>query len=175
MKTFGIALLALLLASAAGGFWLSERGVVDLGFLTDGWQGSTARAVPTRVVYQYVDAKGAVRFVDRLEDVPEAKRATAGRVEMAGPAPGEARSTARVARGGPRVVMYSSPSCHACDEAKAWFGRRGVAYTELDIRSPEAREQLRGRVSWQATPTIDIDGQLVIGFDPGRLEELLGG
>lgn len=170
MKVFGIGLLVVLGISAAGGLWLSERGVLDLGAL-GAWSGSTPSAGPVRVVYQYVDAQGAVRFVDRLEEVPEAKRGTAGRVEMAGRPP-TSRQASRP--GAPRVVMYSSPACHACDEAKAWFGRRGVAYTELDIRSAEAREQLRGRVSWQATPTIDVDGQLVIGFDPGRLEELLG-
>jgi glutaredoxin len=172
MKTFGIALLALLAVSAAGGLWLAERGVLDLGVL-GAWSEDTPSAGPVRVVYQYVDAEGAVRFVDRLEEVPLAQRATAGRIEMAG-RPTASRQGARATAGAPRVVMYSSPSCHACDEAKAWFERRGVAYTELDIRSAEAREQLRGRVSWQATPTIDVDGQLVIGFDPGRLEELLG-
>lgn len=71
------------------------------------------------------------------------------------------------------VVMYSSPGCHACELAAKWFARHDVPYTELDIRSDAARDELRGRVVRWATPTIDVDGQLVIGFDPGRLMELL--
>ena len=69
--------------------------------------------------------------------------------------------------------MYSSPGCHACVLAAQWFDRNDVPYTELNIRSEEAQENLRGKVVRWATPTIDIDGQLVIGFDPGRLGELL--
>jgi len=69
--------------------------------------------------------------------------------------------------------MYSSPGCHACESAARWFERHDVPYSELDIRSDRAQENLRGRVARWATPTIDIDGQLVIGFDPNRLGELL--
>ncbi len=49
-----------------------------------------------------------------------------------------------------------------------------MEYTELDIGSRQARENLRGRSMRSATPTTDIDGTLVVGFDPGRFEELLG-
>ena len=48
-----------------------------------------------------------------------------------------------------------------------------MAFTELNINSKQARENLRGRSARSATPTTDIDGTLVVGFDPGRFEELL--
>lgn len=71
------------------------------------------------------------------------------------------------------VVMYSAPGCHACESAAKWFARNRVPYTELNINSDAAQQKLRGRVVRRVTPTIDVDGQLVIGFDPGRLGELL--
>ena len=50
----------------------AERGAADL-----------ARKVrPKKTYYQYVDARGSVRFAEQLEDVPAAWRDRAGRVEL---------------------------------------------------------------------------------------------
>jgi glutaredoxin len=48
-------------------------------------------------------------------------------------------------------------------------------YAERDItKDPAAIEELR-RLGVMTTPVIVIDGQVVIGFDERRLDDLLGG
>ena len=61
----------------------------------------------TRIYYQFIDERGAVRFVERLEDVPEAWRDRVGYLELNSPpplAPGDAKRVrdARYAKSNPR-------------------------------------------------------------------------
>ncbi|MCP3984143.1 MAG: glutaredoxin family protein [bacterium] len=187
MRSFLLALAGMLVVSAVGGWVLSRYASEKLAsWAQEGAPFEFAESFtdfekgPQRVLFQYVDEQGAVQFVDSLEQVPERFRDDVGRIELGAsiPAPSGPRQDAA---GGSRpfavasheVVMYSSPGCHACESAANWFTRHQVPYTELDIRSDRAQENLRGKVARWATPTIDIDGQLVIGFDPGRLGELL--
>lgn len=76
----------------------------------------------------------------------------------------------------PSVVMYCTPWCPDCRNAKRYLDGRGLKYTEIDISKDRAAEQ-RCRVlanGKMVTPTFDIEGQVVLDFDRKRLEELLG-
>ncbi|MCP5057550.1 MAG: glutaredoxin family protein [bacterium] len=176
-----LALIGMLAVSAIGGWLISRHASEEIaGWIQEGPPFDLAEAVaggakrPDRVLFQYIDAQGQVQFVDSLDQVPEPLRKDVGRIEVAAQTPAPARAKRRpYAAASHEVVMYVSPGCHACDLAAQWLDRNDVPYTELNIRSDEAQENLRGKVVRWATPTIDIDGQLVIGFDPGRLGELL--
>jgi len=51
-----------------------------------------------------------------------------------------------------------------------------VAYTEKDItQDREALAELVEELHSRATPTVVVDGEVVVGFDAARLQELLGG
>ena len=55
-----------------------------------------------------------------------------------------------------------------------YLSRHGVQFTERDIRAdPQAREDLI-ELGSRSTPTVVVDGELVIGFDRRRLDQLLG-
>jgi peroxiredoxin/glutaredoxin len=65
------------------------------------------------------------------------------------------------------VVMYCTPWCPDCRDARPWLAEKGVRYTEVDIYStPGAEEQVR---KWNQgkliTPTFDIDGVTISDFD----------
>jgi len=50
-----------------------------------------------------------------------------------------------------------------------------VAFREVDIaRDARAAQELARRSGQMAVPQTDIDGHLVVGFAPGRLNPLLG-
>lgn len=60
-----------------------------------------------------------------------------------------------------------------CGKAKEFLSQRGVAFTEKDIiKDSSAVEELE-RLGVLTTPVIVIDGEVVIGFNRARLEELL--
>ena len=71
--------------------------------------------------------------------------------------------------------MYCTPWCDDCKQARAWLKQRGLPYTEVDIsRSRTAAAQVR---EWaggnQTTPTFDIDGTIIVEFNPERLKQTL--
>jgi glutaredoxin 3 len=57
---------------------------------------------------------------------------------------------------------------------KAWLSQRGVEYHTKDVSVDQAAayEMVR-KTGQQGVPVIDIDGQMVVGFDRRRLELLL--
>jgi arsenate reductase-like glutaredoxin family protein len=73
------------------------------------------------------------------------------------------------------VVLYCTPWCPSCRLARDWLADHGIAYTEVDIsRDRNAAARVR---EWadgnETTPTFNIRGQVVVDWDPVRLEDLL--
>lgn len=72
------------------------------------------------------------------------------------------------------VTIYSTPVCHFCHAAKDFFQENGVAYTEHDVASDlEKRQEMIEMTGQMGVPVIRIADDVVIGFDEGKLRELL--
>ena len=57
---------------------------------------------------------------------------------------------------------------------KEFLSQKGVPFTERDlVQDPQAIEEL-ARLGYLTTPVIVVDGEVVVGFDRRRLEQLLG-
>lgn len=58
---------------------------------------------------------------------------------------------------------------------KEFFQEHNVAYEEKNVaEDATAREEMIKRSGKMSVPVIDIDGELVVGFDKEKLSELLG-
>jgi glutaredoxin-like YruB-family protein len=74
-----------------------------------------------------------------------------------------------------KVVVYSQPGCPPCDWVKTYLTERGIPFTVRDVSSDfSAQKELVGKYKSRSTPTIVVDEEVMIGFDPDRLEEMLG-
>lgn len=79
-----------------------------------------------------------------------------------------------------KVNIYSTPTCTFCQQAKQFFGDNGVEYTEFDVAADEAkRNEMVEKTGQMGVPVISItkeDGSedVVVGFDEGKIRELLG-
>ncbi|MCX7912574.1 MAG: PDZ domain-containing protein [Dehalococcoidales bacterium] len=75
---------------------------------------------------------------------------------------------------GVSVKVYTTPSCGYCHQLKRYLDSLGVKYTEYDVsRDSTALDELVGLTGQLAVPVTVIDGEVVVGFDPGRIGELL--
>ena len=75
----------------------------------------------------------------------------------------------------PSVKIYTTPNCVFCRMSKEFFKANNIQYQELDVaRDIPAREYMIQKSGQFGVPVIEIDGNLVIGFDKSRLSELLG-
>jgi len=73
------------------------------------------------------------------------------------------------------VKVYSTPTCPYCKMVKGYLDEKGVSYEHADVSSDTDKRDEMFKISGQrGVPVIDVDGQIVVGFDKERLEELLG-
>ena len=74
-----------------------------------------------------------------------------------------------------KVIMYTTPSCVYCKSAKAFFKDNNITFEEKDVSADvKARDEMVKKSGMMAVPVIDVDGNVVIGFDKRKISELLG-
>lgn len=74
----------------------------------------------------------------------------------------------------PRVTVYSATWCAFCHAAKDYLDKKGVKYTDKDIDSDRSVAEEAMKISGQTgIPVLDIDGQIIVGFDRPRIDAAL--
>lgn len=72
------------------------------------------------------------------------------------------------------VTVYTTPTCHFCHMAKKFFTEHKVPFTEHDVaRDLVRRKEMIEKSGQMGVPVIFVGNELVVGFDEGRLRELL--
>jgi mycoredoxin len=70
---------------------------------------------------------------------------------------------------GMRVLLYSTPWCRDCREAKRFLETHDIPYTDIDIEeTPGAADEVVAHVGKRAIPQFVIDGEWVQPYRPGR-------
>lgn len=73
------------------------------------------------------------------------------------------------------ITIYSTPTCVYCKMAKAYLTQKNVSFAEKDVLSDlAAREEMVKKSGQMGVPVIDIDGELIVGFDKEKIKESLG-
>ena len=75
-----------------------------------------------------------------------------------------------------KVIVYSTTWCAFCKTEKQYLEKLGVNFVEKDIEAdPAAHEELMAKIggNFRGVPVTDIDGDLVLGFDRPKIDELL--
>lgn len=74
-----------------------------------------------------------------------------------------------------KVEIYSTPLCAYCKMAKEYFKKNNVEYTEYNVSSDVAkRQEMLDKTHQMGVPVIVINGKVIIGFDRGKINKLLG-
>ena len=60
-----------------------------------------------------------------------------------------------------------------CDTVKEFLSQKAIEFTERDVTVDELAIAELEELGFMTTPVTVIDGEVVIGFDRQRLEELL--
>jgi glutaredoxin len=73
------------------------------------------------------------------------------------------------------VVLYCTRWCPSCVKARKWFDQHGIEYTEVNVATNmKAAEQVKQWASGnRVTPTLDIHGTVVVGWDEEQVAKLL--
>ena len=69
------------------------------------------------------------------------------------------------------VKIYTTPPCPWCKKTKEFLKEKKIKYKEFDVSSDEkARNEMIEKSGQMGVPVLDIDGQILVGFDPKVIE-----
>lgn len=72
------------------------------------------------------------------------------------------------------AIVYSTPSCMYCGLVKDFFKQNNVQFTEHNVATDlSKRKEMIDKTGQMGVPVIEIDGQVVVGFDEPKLRSIL--
>jgi len=75
----------------------------------------------------------------------------------------------------PNVKVYSTAQCPYCRMVKAFLEKNNIEYDSVDVGTDEAAAKEMIELTGQyGVPVTVVDGEVIIGFDAPRLNELFG-
>lgn len=73
------------------------------------------------------------------------------------------------------VKVYSIPTCPWCIKLKQFLKDNDIIFDDVDVSSDQSAAEKMIEISGQmSVPVIDIDGEIIVGFDQGKITQILG-
>jgi glutaredoxin-like YruB-family protein len=73
-----------------------------------------------------------------------------------------------------KVKIYSTSMCPYCTTLKEFLKERGVEFEEIDVSQDEkAMKEMVEKTGQMGVPVMEIDEEIVIGFDREKIIKLL--
>ena len=74
-----------------------------------------------------------------------------------------------------KVTVYSTPTCPYCIRAKQFLRDNSVVFTDIDVsRDQDTAQEMISRSGQMGVPVIEIDDEIVVGFDKEKIKSSLG-
>jgi glutaredoxin-like YruB-family protein len=74
-----------------------------------------------------------------------------------------------------KVRIYSTPTCPYCIRAKQFLADNNIEFENLDVSvDQQAVGEMIEKTGQMGVPVLDIDGELIVGFDRERISKALG-
>ena len=72
------------------------------------------------------------------------------------------------------VKIYTTPTCPWCKKSKEFMKEKKIKFKEFDVTSNEkARDEMIEKSGQMGVPVLDINGQILVGFDPKGIQDAL--
>jgi glutaredoxin 3 len=73
------------------------------------------------------------------------------------------------------VKVYSTPTCPWCIRAKQFLKENNIYFQDIDVSIDQlATDEMVKKSGQMGVPVLDIDGQVIVGFDKEKIKQLLG-
>jgi len=74
-----------------------------------------------------------------------------------------------------KVLVYSTPTCPYCIRTKQFLRDNNIVFEDIDVSvNQTAAEEIVRKSGQMGVPVLDIDGQIIVGFDKERIKAALG-
>lgn len=72
------------------------------------------------------------------------------------------------------VKLFTTPACSYCFTLKQFLKKHSIEFEEIDVsQDKKALEEMIKKSDQMGVPVIEIDGNIVVGFDKEKITELL--
>lgn len=72
------------------------------------------------------------------------------------------------------VKVYSTPVCPYCVTLKGYLKSHNIQFEDIDVsKDQQAAQDMIAKSGQMGVPVVDIDGQIVVGFDKEKINQLL--
>lgn len=72
-----------------------------------------------------------------------------------------------------KVKVYSTPSCPYCVTLKEFLKEHNIQFEDIDVsKDNKALDEMVKNSGQIGVPVVDVDGQIVVGFDKEKIVEL---
>ncbi|MGB9701705.1 MAG: glutaredoxin family protein [Candidatus Kapaibacteriota bacterium] len=74
-----------------------------------------------------------------------------------------------------KVIIFSTPTCSFCNSAKRYFKEKNIKFKDIDVsKDLVALKDMQRRTNGNTgVPVILINNRPIIGFDKGKINQLL--
>ena len=73
-----------------------------------------------------------------------------------------------------KVIVYSTTTCPFCVMVKDWLKGKKVEYEDFNVGTDQNKaKEMMEKSGQMGVPVIDIEGEVIIGFDKPKLEAAL--
>jgi glutaredoxin 3 len=73
------------------------------------------------------------------------------------------------------VKVYSTPTCPWCIRVKQFLKDNNIPFEDIDVSSNQlVAQEMVQRSGQMGVPVLDINGQIIVGFDKERINSALG-
>ncbi len=72
------------------------------------------------------------------------------------------------------VLVYSTPTCPYCVKAKEFLKINNIEFENIDVSVDQAKtDEMIKKSGQMGVPVIDIEGSIIVGFDPEKIKSAL--
>ena len=76
---------------------------------------------------------------------------------------------------GKNVRIYSTATCPYCIRAKQFLKENNIIFEDIDVSGNKAAaEEMIRKTGQMGVPVLDIEGQIIVGFDREKIKQALG-
>ncbi len=74
-----------------------------------------------------------------------------------------------------KVKEYGTEMCPWCHRAKDFFEENDIKFEYIDVgNDKKAAQEMIEKTGQRGVPVIEIDGEIIIGFDENKIRKKLG-
>ena len=74
-----------------------------------------------------------------------------------------------------KILLYRTKSCIWCHKTEEFFKEHKIKFTNIKVdEDQKAAQEMIKKSGQMGVPVIDVDGQIIVGYDVDSIKKALG-